>query len=74
MIINKFNSISSKINNISDIIKDITSNQNTNDLNCSDILKYISELDNYIIKPIYESRTLDIILFELLSGNIIRKD
>ena len=72
----KYNSINNNLENINiQNMKNLNINYiNNNNIQCQDILKYISELDNYLIKPLSDNRTLDIILFELISGNIIRKD
>jgi hypothetical protein len=41
---------------------------------CSDIIKNIEELDKDKILDLSKERTLDIILFEILSGNILRSE
>ena len=41
---------------------------------CSDIIKNIEELDKDKILDLTKERTLDIILFEILSGNIVRSE
>jgi len=64
-----------KINKINNNLKNLIDDDKIkNYMNCSDVIKYIEELDNYKIYPLTEKRTLDVILFELISGNIIRSE
>jgi hypothetical protein len=63
-----------KIINITNKLGGKLDNYTTDHKICSDIIKYIEELDKDKILDLTKERKLDIILFEILSGNIVRSE